>query len=134
DLHGRYVYANDAAVKVFRRTRDGLYGKTDEEVFSPERAAEFKQNDRKALVSETGLQVVETLDQEDGIVHHSLVSKFPILGPEGSPAFVGGMAIDMTDWLKAEAVLAESEERFRQLAENIHEVFWMADPQCTQIL
>jgi PAS domain S-box-containing protein len=33
-----------------------------------------------------------------------------------------------------EAVLAESERRFRQLAESINEVFWMADPQSTQIL
>jgi PAS domain S-box-containing protein len=30
--------------------------------------------------------------------------------------------------------LEESEQRFRQLAENINEVFWMADPQGTQIL
>jgi PAS domain S-box-containing protein len=134
DLQGRYVYANDAAVAVFGRTRDGLYGTTDEQVFPAETAAEFQQNDRKALASETGVQVVETLEQGDGIVHHSLVSKFPILGPEGSPAFVGGMAIDITDRLEAEKVLAESEERFRQLAENVNEVFWMADPQNTHVL
>src|SRR5262249_18600664 len=33
-----------------------------------------------------------------------------------------------------EKVRAESEERFRQLAESINEVFWMADPQTTEIL
>ena len=47
---------------------------------------------------------------------------------------VGGIAIDVTDRLRAEKVLAESEERFRQLAENINEVFWMTDPQTTQLL
>lgn len=26
------------------------------------------------------------------------------------------------------AALRESEQRFRQLAENIHEVFWLTDP------
>jgi PAS domain S-box-containing protein len=134
DLQGRYVYANDAAGKVFRCLRDELYGKTDEEILPPETAAQFRQNDFKALASETGVQIIEALEHEDGIVHHSVVSKFPILGPEGRPAFVGGMAIDITDRLRAEAVLAESEQRFRQLAENIHEVFWMADPQTTQIL
>jgi PAS domain S-box-containing protein len=134
DLRGRYVYANDAAVKVFRCTWDGLYGKTDEEVFPPETAAQFKANDREALASETGVQFIETLGHGDDTVHHSVVSKFPILGPEGSPAFVGGIAIDITDRLRAEAVLAESEQRFRQLAENIKEVFWMADPQTTEIL
>ena len=29
---------------------------------------------------------------------------------------------------------AESEERFRQLAETINEVFWMSDPGVTEIL
>lgn len=34
----------------------------------------------------------------------------------------------------AEEILREREERFRQLAENIHEVFWIADPQQAQML
>ncbi len=34
----------------------------------------------------------------------------------------------------AEDELAESEQRFRQLAENINEVFWMANPPNTEIL
>src|SRR5579883_186394 len=134
DLQGRYVYANDAAMKAFRRTRDELYGKTDEEIFPPETAAQFKQNDRRALTTEAGVQLIETLKHADGIVHHSVVSKFPVLGPEGGPAFIGGMAIDITDRLRAEEVLAESEERFRELAENINEVFWMTDPETTQML
>lgn len=33
-----------------------------------------------------------------------------------------------------EETLKESEEKFRQLAENIHEVFWMAKPDKSQIL
>jgi PAS domain S-box-containing protein len=134
DLQGRYVYANDAAVKTFGCTAEKLLGRTDDEVFPPETAAQFKQNDQKALTSETGAQVIETLEHEDGIVHHSVVSKFPILGPVGTPTLVGGMAIDITDRLQAEKVLAESEERFRQLAENVNEVFWMTDPQTTQLL
>ncbi len=134
DLKGCYVYANDAAVRAFRGTRDALYGRTDDEIFPPETAAQFKQNDHKALLSEAGVQVIETLEQPDGIVHHSVVSKFPILGAGGNPALVGGMAIDVTDRLRAEKVLAESEERFRQLAENVNEIFWMTDPQTTQLL
>lgn len=134
DLSGRYVYANDAAETIFNRPRDALYGKSDQEVFPAKVAAQFAENDRKALASQTGVQLIETLEHEDGIVHHSIVSKFPILGPEKTPAFVGGIAIDITDRLQAEKVRAESEERFRQLAETINEVFWMADPEITEIL
>jgi PAS domain S-box-containing protein len=113
DLQGRYVYANDAAMKAFRCTRDGLCGRTDEDVFPPETAAQFKRNDQKALASGTGVQVIETLEQEDGIVHHSVVSKFPIPGPEGGPAFVGGMAIDITDRITAEAASRETAATLR---------------------
>src|SRR5579871_1714322 len=93
DLQGRYVYVNEAAGKAFRIPRTELYGKTDAEVFSAETAAPFQENDRRALASGTGIQVVELLRHEDQHLHHSLVSKFPILGPDGKPAFIGGMAI-----------------------------------------
>lgn len=33
-----------------------------------------------------------------------------------------------TEWRRAEAGLRRSEERFRQLAESVQEVFWLADP------
>ena len=134
DLQGRYVYANDAAAKTFRATRAHLYGKTDEEIFPPEIAAQFRENDRRALAGGSGVQAVETLEHEDGILHHSLVSKFPIPGPDGAAALVGGMAIDITDLKRAERVLEESEQRFRQLAENIQEVFWMSDPLKNEVL
>ncbi|HEY1170792.1 MAG TPA: PAS domain S-box protein [Verrucomicrobiae bacterium] len=43
-------------------------------------------------------------------------------------------SIDISDRRKAELSLRESEERFRQLAENINEVFWITDPAKKQIL
>jgi PAS domain S-box-containing protein len=127
DLNGRYVYANDTSVSIFKQSRDNLYGKSDEEIFPAAVAQQFVDNDRRALAAQAGVQLIETLEQADGIVHHSIVSKFPIPGADDKPAFVGGIAIDITDRLQAERVRAESEERFRQLAENINEVFWMVD-------
>jgi PAS domain S-box-containing protein len=111
DLEGRYVFANDAALRIFQRAPAELYGKTDDELFEPPTAAQFKENDRQALASGTGVQVVETFRHADGVVHHSLVSKFPIPGPDGQPAFVGGMAIDVTERIEAEAKLKEADRR-----------------------
>ncbi len=101
DLQGRYVYINDAAEKAFRTPRTQLYGKTDKEVFSSTVAAQFQENDLQALSNSAGVQLVETLLQEDG-VHHSIVSKFPIPGPDGKPAWIGGIAIDISDRIRAE--------------------------------
>ena len=115
DFEGRYVYANEAAVRTFRMTSEELYGKTDEEVFPPETAAQFRENDRRALKGETGLQIVEALLHEDGVVHHSYVSKFPIPGKDGSPPLIGGIAIDITDQMRGEVALRmQQEEASRQ--------------------
>jgi PAS domain S-box-containing protein len=105
DVDGRYVYANDAAVAAFATPRERLYGKKDLDVFPPETAAHFQANDRKALARGAGVQVVETLEQDDGVVHHSLVSKFPIPGHHGRPVLVGGMAIDITEQIRAEETI-----------------------------
>ena len=118
DSQGRYVYANDAAEKAFCTPRADLYGKTDAEVFPPEIAARFSQNDQQAVASGSGVQVVETLEHEDGTLHYSLVTKFPIQRPDGEVAYVGGMAIDITDRKRAEEKVRHSEERFRSLMEQ----------------
>jgi len=45
-----------------------------------------------------------------------------------------GVRMDVTERKLVELRLRESEDRFRQLAENIQEVFWMTDPSRRQFL
>ncbi len=113
DLEGRYVYANQGAEEAFGATAAQLYGKTDHELFPPQTAAQFAENDRAALLTGNNIQKIESLTHPDGTVHHSLVSKFAIPGLDGTPAMVGGMAIDVTQRLQAEDALRAADRRFQ---------------------
>lgn len=52
----------------------------------------------------------------------------------GKPVSIAGTSQDITKRKETEAHLRESEERFRELAENIGEVFWMSDPTKMKVL
>ena len=101
DAAGRYVFANETASKAFQTKLADLYGRRDDQLFPPEIAAQFHENDELAFASEQGIQTVESLAQSDGITHYSLVNKFPIPDSSGVPTWIGGMAIDVTERRRA---------------------------------
>jgi PAS domain S-box-containing protein len=134
DLDGRYEFGNEMAARVFRVDTADLVGKTDEQLFDAETAAEFRRNDQMALERRGAIQCVETLEHVDGSIHHSLVSKFIIPGPDQQPAYIGGVAIDITAHRKVEEALRTSEERYRTLFHSIPDPMFVYDPATLQYL
>jgi PAS domain S-box-containing protein len=49
--------------------------------------------------------------------------------PDGTPAAMTGVDLDITERKRDEEQRRAAEDRFRQLAESIQQVFWMADPR-----
>jgi len=64
------------------------------------------------------------------------VSAFAVPRMSSSGEFLGlvGINRDITDRVQADQALRSSEEKFRQLAENIREVFWMMNAAGSEIL
>ncbi|MEO8573063.1 MAG: PAS domain S-box protein [Pyrinomonadaceae bacterium] len=127
DLEGRYVYANESAEKSFGVSGGKLYGKTDEEIFSAKTAEQFRRHDMRAMESSTGIQIAESLIENDGLLHHSIVSKFPIIGSDGKPALIGGMAIDVTDQKQAESALRQRMDFDEAVMRNMGEGLYTVD-------
>jgi two-component system, cell cycle sensor histidine kinase and response regulator CckA len=123
DAQGRYVYATNATAEAFRTPKEGLYGRTDDDIFPPETAAQFKANDAEALKSPNGVRTVEMLRDETATLRQSIVSKFPLPDPSGGAALVGGIAVDVTDLHQAQQALRKlsdfRESVIRTMAEGI---------------
>src|ERR1700726_3262737 len=132
DVQGRYVYVNQMMEKL-RPYSTGWCGKTDAEIWPSEIAAHYTANDQKVITSRKALQTVEPYSLE-GEQRCVLVSKLPIFDEMGAVVMVGGASVEITERVRTEEALRESEERFRELAENIDEVFWMSDPKNTRII
>ncbi|MGH7230472.1 MAG: PAS domain S-box protein, partial [Nitrospiraceae bacterium] len=127
DESGRIVFWNRAAQRMFGYTDDEAMGKPLT-MMMPEyyRRAYHEEVERIRLSSDaraTG-QTIEVCGlRKDG-------SEFPL---ELSLAtwrtqhgrFYGGIIREITERKRGEEALRRSEERFRQLAENIREVFWL---------
>jgi diguanylate cyclase (GGDEF)-like protein/PAS domain S-box-containing protein len=63
----------------------------------------------------------------DGSIFIAETSVSIISGPDGAPESLITITRDVTERQRVEAALRESEARFRQLAENIDDIFWLMD-------
>ena len=61
---------------------------------------------------------------KDGRIKHVLHYIAP-LNPGVPGSQVIGAVVDVTEWKETEVALGESQERFREIAEAVNEVFWM---------
>ena len=84
--------------------------------------------------SQTAFDVEFRIVRPDGSVRWIRNRGFPVRDNSGRVYRIAGIAHDNTERKLAEEALRESEERFRQLTENIREVFWLRSPDFQQLL
>jgi PAS domain S-box-containing protein len=65
--------------------------------------------------------------KKDGSIRWLLARGTVLRDPQGKPVRFIGTSADITDIKRVEEALRESDERFRQLAQNVHGVFWLEE-------
>lgn len=132
DLEGRLLSVNELPAKILGYTREELIKKPMKDFLLKEGHASFDEYLKKIQTTNAaeGAMVVLTKSGEHRIweYHNSLRT-------DGvSVAVVRGVAHDVTEQRLAERALRQSEERFRLMAENIDEIFWLLDPKSLEAI
>ena len=111
---GQYVYVNSSFEKLLNKSSAGCLGKTDQQLFPPEVARIFAENDQRVLKTKEVLETEQATLDETGSVCYWWVMKFLIPRKTGSVQ-LGGVALDITVRKKAEEAL---EQRKAELQES----------------
>jgi PAS domain S-box-containing protein len=127
DVKGRYVYMNGSLEDVLPKHKKTWLGKTDEDFWTPEIAAEYRRNDRSVLRDGCELQFTENWEY-NGEQRYLLVTKFPMLGDNAEESFVGGTSVDITEQKRAIEALGAAEKRYRDIFENAGEGIFQSTP------
>jgi len=128
DTEGRYLLVSKEVERVFRVSQEQIIGKTDSEIFPPERAAEYRANDLKVLRAGLTMEFEEIADLEDGL-HTSIVHKFPLFDTHGNIYATGGVATDITDRKRAEEEVRQVRERIESILSSMSDTFILFDRQ-----
>jgi len=123
DLQGRYLLVNKHWADLFHTTPEEVVGKFDHDIFPPDMASAFRENDAK--VAETGvpMQMEEIAPRADG-PRTFLSVKFPLRDASGAIHAVGGIATDITERKNFIRALEQSEERFKLAVRGANDGIW----------
>ncbi len=111
DRDGRYLYVNQAYKNIFRCESADRIGKKDEDIWPVQVTENLKATDQAVISQGKTLNIVEALTMGDTIQYY-LTSKFPIFR-QGTPVFIGGISVNLTDKIQETDGNAASEEENR---------------------
>ncbi len=126
DLAGNFTFFNDSMCRVLGYPKEELMGMNDRQYADQENAKKlFQAFNSVYRTGEPRKECDWKVIRKDGTQRYLEASASLIKDASGKPIGFRGIVRDITERKRADEALRESEERFRQLAENIREVFYI---------
>ncbi|NJK74368.1 MAG: PAS domain S-box protein [Microcoleus sp. SU_5_6] len=135
DLNFEVAEWNLSAERIFGYSRMEAIGQNGLDLIVPESAKELAKQIAVDLLSDRGgtTSIHENV-RKDGKLILCEWYNTTLVDANGCVIGMASLVQDVTEFHSAVEQLRASEERFRQLAENIHEVFWIREPNRQQIV
>lgn len=136
---GRFVSLNRAGEQITGLSRTQVVGRTWHEIYGRQFADLYAELDRKALM--LGQQIDRPRDvmlRADGRTLTVTQRVLPLYEPDATGTtgarYLMSIVDDLTEEVRAEAALRETETRFRQFAENIDQLVFIATADLDAVL
>ncbi len=133
DKHNRILRVNQAVAETMGMPVEAIEGKTDYELF-PESAEQYHQEDLEVINSGNPiLGIVAPLQLPSGATRWVKTDKVPYKDEQGNLAGVLVLDVDITESVRAEEMLRESEAKFQSLAESSQDQIALYDRECRHL-
>ncbi len=134
DLRGVITHVNEKFCAISQYTKAELIGQNHRLLNAGHHPVEFFKEMYRTIAAGKTWRAEICNRAKEGRLYWVDTTIVPFPGIEGKPIEYIAIRTDITERKRAEAAQAESEIRFRQLAENIHDVFWIVTPDNHQMI
>lgn len=131
DIEGRFTFASPSFCELLGRPLSAVLGKTDHDFYPPEMANKFRADDHRVMTTRQIINEMETNQLADGTRTRVQVIKVPISDGTGKVAGTQGIFWDVTERMKAEDELRESEAEKRAILESALDSMIILDAEGT---
>ncbi len=125
DHQGQFLLGNRTVASLYGTTPQAMVGKNDGDFGVPQDMAQLMRNSALGIMAQGETQIVfeDSRDNQTGVIRHYRSVKKPLCGADGQSQILV-IAQDITDVIRAQQTVAESEQRLQQVMEIAREGIW----------
>ncbi|WP_052813078.1 PAS domain-containing sensor histidine kinase [Desulfonatronum thioautotrophicum] len=131
DVNGVYIRCNTEFARHVGRAEEEIVGRTDYDIYPPEEADAFRENDRLMLERQGPRHNEEWVGYPDGRRVLLDTLKTPFYDPDGVVIGIIGISRDITERKRMEESLRTSEQRLASVLETQQEMICRFQPDTT---